>query len=199
MSTRQKIILASRSPARKRLMEELNLPFECHASEIFEDMSVKKDALELAMHLAAQKAEAVCAKYPDAIIIGVDTFIMINKEKIGKPTDTKDAARIIKKMSGRKIRVISGLAVLKTGKKGEKIKELISNAVTVLKIKKMSPEEIGYLANHEEALQISGAFSIEGEGGKMVESITGDYNNVIGLPLNQLKEMLTELGVKLAP
>jgi septum formation protein len=193
MSTQQKIILASRSPARKRLMEELNIPFSCHASEIYEDMSAKTDPHELAMHLAAQKAEAVSGKYPDAIIIGVDTFIVIDGEKIGKPDSVKEAARIIEKMSDRKIAVISGIAVLKTGPHAKK---LISHATTHLKIKKMTEAEISYLANHEEALQISGAFSIEGEGGKMVETIEGDYNNVIGLPLNQLKEMLAEMGLK---
>jgi septum formation protein len=97
MKPSPRIILASRSPARKRLMEELKIPFRCHASEIFEDMSAKKDALELAMYLASQKALAVSAEHPDSIIIGVDTFIIIGGEKIGKPADTKEAVRIIKK------------------------------------------------------------------------------------------------------
>jgi len=200
MSTPQKnhprIILASRSPARRALMKELGVPFECHASEIYEDMNAKKDPVELAMHLATQKAETAAGKFPDSIIIGVDTFIVINKEKIGKPATVKEAAEIIGKMSGRKIDVISGMAILQTDPKGRRIKEFITNAVTTLKIKKMSAAEIHYLANHEEALQISGAFSIEGEGGKMVESMEGDYNNVIGLPLFQLKEILAQLGVK---
>jgi septum formation protein len=195
MSSPLRIILASRSPARRKLMAELGIPFECHASEIFEDMELIKDSKLLAMHLATQKAEAVCAKYPNSIIIGVDTFIIIGREKIGKPDSIKEAKRIIKKMSGKKIKVISGIAVLKTNSKGEKEKELVSNAVTLLKIKKMTRQEILFLANHEQALQISGGFSIEGEGGKMVEEIEGDFNNVIGLPLAQLKEMLEQLGV----
>jgi len=196
MSRTTRIILASRSPARRALMNELGVPFECHSTEIFEDMSAKKDPVELAMHLASQKAEAAAAKFPDAIVIGVDTFIVIGKEKIGKPETIKEATEIIGRMSGNKIDVISGMAVLKTNAAGRKMKEFITNAVTTLKIKKMSSAEIGYLANHEEALQISGAFSIEGEGGKMVEEIIGDYNNVIGLPLFQLREVLAKLGVK---
>jgi septum formation protein len=192
-----RIILASRSPARKRLMEELKIPFECHASEIDEDMSAKKDPYELAMLLASQKAQAVTSKYPNSIIIGVDTFVIIGKEKIGKPSSIKEATTIIKKMSGKTISVISGMAVIKTDAKGKIIKTLVSNATTFLKIKKMTPTEITFLASQKEALQLSGAFSIEGEGGKMVEGIFGDYNNVIGLPINQLKEMLEELKVKL--
>lgn len=191
-----RVILASRSPARRELMKKLGIPFECHATEIFEDMSAHKDPVKLAMHLASQKAEAAIHKFPDAIIIGVDTFIVINDEKIGKPDTIKEAHKIIAQMSGNPIDVISGMAVLKTDHQGKKTKEYITNAVTTLKIKKMTPAEIDFLANHEEALQISGAFSIEGEGGKMVEEIRGDYNNVIGLPLFQLREILAKMGIK---
>ena len=193
-----KIVLASRSPARRALMKELGVPFECHATEIHEDMGARRDPVELAMHLASLKAEAAAQKFPDAIVIGVDTFIVISKEKIGKPENVKEAEKIIGKMSGRNIYVISGIAVIKTDTKGRKTKEYITNAVTTLKIKKMTPAEISYLANHDEALQISGAFSIEGEGGKMVEEIKGDYNNVIGLPLNQLREIFGKMGIKTA-
>lgn len=193
-----KIILASRSPARRALMKELGIPFECHTTEIFENMSAKSDPKELAMHLASQKAHAAAVKFHDTIIIGVDTFIVIGKEKIGKPETIKEAEQIIGKMSGNKIDVISGMAVLKTDNEGKIMKEYITNAVTTLKIKNMTNAEIHHLATQEEALQISGAFSIEGEGGKMVEKIIGDYNNVIGLPLIQLREILLKLGVKLA-
>jgi septum formation protein len=191
-----RIILASRSPARRALMKELGIPFECHATEIFEDMSAHKDPIRLAMYLAAQKAEAAAEKFPDAVVIGVDTFIVIGKEKIGKPETVKEAKKIIGAMSGNTIEVISGMAVMKTDSQSRKTKEFITNAVTTLKIKKMTTSEIDFLANHEEALQISGAFSIEGEGGKMVEEIRGDYNNVIGLPLFQLREVLAKLGIE---
>jgi septum formation protein len=193
-----RIILASRSPARRALMKELGMPFECHATEIFEDMGAKSDPVELAMHIASQKAHAAAAKFADAIVIGVDTFIVINKEKIGKPATITEAKKIITSMSGNTIDVISGMAVLKTDSGTKKVREFITNAVTTLKIKQMTAAEIDSLANSEEALQISGAFSIEGEGGKMVEQINGDYNNVIGLPLFQLREILEHLGVKLA-
>jgi septum formation protein len=179
-------------------MKELGIPFECHATEIFEDMNAKTDPVKLAMHLASQKAAAAAAKFKDAVVIGVDTFIVINDEKIGKPSTVAEAKKIISSMSGNTIDVISGMAVLKTDSEAKKVREFITNAVTRLKIKKMTAAEIDFLANHEEALQISGAFSIEGEGGKMVERIDGDYNNVIGLPLFQLREILNELGVKVS-
>ena len=93
-------------------------------------------------------------------------------------------------MSGKTIEVHSGIAVIQTDENGHIKTKTVEHVLTKLKIKKMSPQEINHLATQEEALQISGAFSIEGEGGKMVEKIDGDYNNVIGLPLFQLKKML---------
>ena len=188
-----KIILASQSKARRSLMKELGVPFESHTSGYEENMKAYKSSKTLAKHLAQGKAEFIAHKFPDSIIIGADTFITIAKEKIGKPATIKEAEKIISKMSGKTIQVHSGIAVIQTDSKGEIVKKTVDHVLTKLKIKKMSLQEIHHLATQEEALQISGAFSIEGEGGKMVEKIDGDYNNVIGLPLFRLREMLEDL------
>ena len=192
-----RIILASRSPARRALMKELGIPFECHSSDYPEDMTLKKSSPDLAIHLALGKAEYIAKKFPNSIIIGADTFIVAHGEKIGKPESIKDAKRIIKLMSDSVILVISGIATIQTDKDGNIIKGLVGHVNTHLKIMKLTAKDITFLAEQENALQISGAFSIEGAGGKFVEKIEGDYNNVIGLPLIQLKEMLEKLGVKM--
>lgn len=188
------LILASQSKARRKLMEELGLPFECHTSGYEEDMAAFKDPGKLAKHLALEKARYIAKKFPDSVIIGADTFITVGRVKIGKPDTRREAESIIRSMSGKTIKVHSGIAVIQTGNKGEITKELVEHVLTKLKIKKMSQTEIHTLANHDEALQISGAFSIEGEGGKMVQKIEGDYNNVIGLPIFQLQKMLKKIG-----
>ena len=193
--TTTKIILASRSKARRALMKELGIPFECHASDYNEDMSLKKSAHELAVHLAVGKAEYIAEKFPNSIIIGADTFIVAQGEKIGKPISIKDAKRIIKIMSGNVVQVITGIATVQTNEKGEIKGGLVGHVTTYLQIKKLTAKNIQEMAEHEDALQISGAFSIEGHGGQFVEKIEGDYNNVIGLPIIQLKEMLQKLGV----
>lgn len=190
-----KIILATQSKARRKLMEELGLPFECHVSGYEENMDEHENPKTLAKHLAEGKAAYIAHKFPDSYIICADTFITIRGEKIGKPGDVKEAENIIKKMSGKTICVHSGVAVIRTNSAGKIEKKLVEYVLTKLKIKKMSRKEIHSLAHHEEALQISGAFSIEGEGGKMVEKIEGDYNNVIGLPLFRLRKMLEFLKV----
>ncbi len=188
------LILASKSKARRKLMEELGLPFECRTSGYEEDMLAHKNPGKLAKHLALEKAKFIAKKLPNSIIIGADTFITVGSTKIGKPATYPEAEKIIKSMSGKTIKVHSGIAVIQTGDEGEITKELVEHVLTKLKIKKMSQTEIRTLAHHDEALQISGAFSIEGEGGKMVEQIEGDYNNVIGLPIFQLQKMLKKIG-----
>ncbi len=177
-------------------MKELGIPFECHTSGYEENMDGHENPAALAKYLAEGKAAFIAPKFPDSIIIGADTFITIDKEKIGKPADIREAETIIRKMSGNTIKVHSGIALVATGKNGEIEMKKVEHVLTTLKIKKMSEAEIHSLAHHEEALQISGAFSIEGEGGKMVEKIDGDYNNVIGLPLFQLRIMLKDFGVQ---
>ena len=188
------IILASRSPARRELMKELGFPFKCHASEIFEDMNARKDPAELAMYLASQKAQHIAAKYANAIIIGVDTFVTIGKEKIGKPENVKDAEKILRRMSGKKIQVISGIAVLKTNSAKKIVRELISHAVTTLTMVKIPAKEIRSHASRPQSLEVAGGITIEKDG-DLISKIDGDYNNVVGLPLMQLKEMLEEMGI----
>lgn len=190
-----RIILASRSPARRELMKELGVHFECHESGYREDMNLHFFPRKLATFLAFAKAKFIAHRFPDSFIIGADTFITIGKEKIGKPKSRRDALRIVSAISGKRIKVYTGVAILKTSRSGRIVKLRKKPVVTILKIKKMSCEEIHSLAYHDQALQISGAFSIEGQGGKMIEKISGDYQNVIGLPMFAVRSMLRELNL----
>jgi septum formation protein len=183
----------------KKVVQELDVTFETHTSDYPEDMHAYRQSWRLAKHLALGKARHVAEKFPNSIIIGADTFITCGHEKqggkqsdrkIGKPTSIEDAKRLIRLMSGKIIGVYSGVAVIQTDKKGNVIAEQADYALTKLHIKKMSPTEVDLLAHQKDALHISGAFSIEGEGGKMITKIDGDYDNVIGLPLFLLKPML---------
>lgn len=188
--TESKIVLASASLARKKLMEKLKTPFMTVASGFHENMETYTDPKKLALFLAQGKAEFIAHRFPEKIIIGADTFILVGRKKIGKPSSLEEAKKILKQMSDRTIAVYTGLAVVKTDSSGHIEKIKITCEITKLKIKKMSEEEIEFLATQEEALKISGAFSIEGPGGKMVEKIEGDYDNVIGLPMKKLKTIL---------
>ncbi len=200
------IILASASSARKKLMKKLHQPFFTCVSNFNEDMKAHGHPRKLATHLALGKANTIAlelannkikkvstAKWQSAIIIGADTFIMVGTKKIGKPKNIKEAKAIIGSMSGKTIRVYTGLAILKTEPSGKILKQKTTSVLTKLKIKKMTQLEINHLAHAPEALKISGAFSIEGRGGKMIEKIDGDYDNVIGLPIFKVKEILRQI------
>lgn len=189
-----KLILASRSPARRELMKELGMPFLALASDYHEDMRAYKAQWRLAEFLALGKALHVAGKHPGAVIIGADTFITCRGKNIGKPVSIADAKRLIRYMSGHIIKVYTGVAVIQTDARGNVVKKITDYAVTDLTIKKMSVSEVNLLACQKDALHISGAFSIEGEGGKMITKIRGDYNNVIGLPVFLLKRMLKRLN-----
>lgn len=190
-----RIILASGSVSRHKLMKALNIPFECHAADIYEDMESHADPVKLVEHLATQKAQQIAPKYPHALIIGVDTFILIGKHKIGKAKTNEEAAKILKKMSGNTIEVISGLSVLKTDESGRVTEKHVSHAITKLRLKEFTPQEIEYFSTRDEALKFAGVFGIEGEGGRLVKTIDGDFNNVVGIPIFQLKEVLEKYGI----
>lgn len=196
ISTPMNIILASRSPARRALMRklarEMGFAFKCHTSNWPENMEAYKNPTRLAQYLALGKARDVAKHFSDAIIIGADTFITVGQKKIGKPATRAEAYQIIETMSGKTINVHSGLAVIRTDQSGQIVNEQTEHVLTKLAIKKMTSDEIRTLAEAEEALQISGAFSIEGQGGAMVERINGDYDNVIGLPVFRLKGILKD-------
>ena len=193
LSPSPQIVLASASLARRQLMKKLHKPFTWCTSDFDEDMLSHGHPRKLATHLALGKALTVAPKWPNAIIIGADTFIMVGTKKIGKPKNIKEAQQIIGSMSGKTIRVYTGLAILKTDINGKVMRKRTSCVLTKLKIKKMTRAEIDLLASAPEALKISGAFSIEGSGGKMIKKIDGDYDNVIGLPMFKVKEMLKNI------
>lgn len=196
MSRLPRIILASRSPARKKLMKELGLSFECHASDYEEDMSKHRDPKMLATYLASGKAGFIAPKFPESIIIGADTFGTINNKLMGKPRTRAEAVEMIRRMSGNTVYVHTGLAVLKTGPAGEIERELVSHTSTRLVFSIINEKAVREIVKKDDVLNVAGALTIEGESGKYVETIEGDYQNVIGLPLFRLKEMLAELGVK---
>jgi len=190
MSKQPGIILASRSPARKNLMKELEVPFECHTSNYEEDMTLFKDPKKLSIHLASEKARFIAHKFPDSIIIGADTFGSIGNQILGKPSSKEEAYQMIKQMSENTVNVHTGLVVIRTDSQGEIKKELASHTLTKLTFIKLSDKNIKDIIEKDDVLNVAGAITIEGESGKYVDTIEGDYHNVIGLPLFQLKEML---------
>ena len=186
-----KIILASSSPQRKALLEQIGLKFEMMSSDYKEDMQLDMGHKDLAMHLAYGKAKDVAEKIKEGIVIGADTFMALGDERIGKPKDEKDAKRILKKISGKTLEVYSGIAVIDcTTKKYVKDYE-----ITKVKMREMPDEEIDAYIKTKEPLGKAGACAIEGIGAIFTEKIDECYFNIVGLPLYHLWKNLKKLGL----
>ncbi len=186
------IILASSSPRRQQLLELIGLRFKVVVSQIEEDNTKAIPPHELAMAHAYDKALDVSKHAPsNAVVIGADTIVVLDGKVFGKPVDQKDAARMLSALSGREHTVISGVAVAK----GCQI--FTDFSTTAVKIRKLSPIQVERYIATGEPMDKAGAYAIQGRGTLLVESINGCYNNVVGLPLVTLSELLRQVGVEL--
>jgi septum formation protein len=187
----RKIILASGSEQRKKLLKTIGLDFEIEKSDYIEDMTEKLPAHKLVQKLALGKAQNVAKKYKNAIIIGADTFIVLEKEFLGKPHTPQKAKKMLKKISGKKHKLITGIAIIDT--KENKI--FTDYEITEVWFKKMSNKEIKEYIKTGEPLDKAGGYAIQKLGCLFIEKINGNYTNVVGLPINKVYEYLLKLGV----
>ena len=188
----KQLILASGSPRRKELLSQIVQDFVVVPSGYEEDMTLRKSPDELALHLSEGKAQDVAKKYPDAVILSADTFVVVGKEVLGKPKDLEDAQKMLKKESGKMQRVITGFTVLESI--GTKKKQEV--VVSKVFMKSLSEEEIAMYVTTHEVLDKSGSYAIQEIGDKFVEKIEGSYTNIMGLPVEEIKRMLEEFGIK---
>ena len=191
----RKIILASTSPRRKELLEQIGLEFLIEPSGYEEDMNQKMSPEELARFLSHQKALDVAEKHKgeDSLVIGADTFIAFEGGVLGKPHTAEKAKEMLSAMSGKAHSVLSGFTIIDT--KDDKI---ISKAVeTRVYFRDLSEEEINAYIASGEPLDRAGAYEIQGLGGLLVYKIEGDYTNIVGLPVTEVALALKEFGVNI--
>ncbi len=188
---KQKIILASTSPRRKELAQQMGLEFVIVPSSYEEDMTMKLSPKELVKTLAYGKAKDVAVKFKEGIVIGVDTFIVFNGKKLGKPKTKQQAIDMLKSFSGKSQKVYSGVALIdcKTGK------EIKDYEVTTLKFRKLDPAEIKKYVETGEPMDKAGAYAIQGLSSIFVEKINGCYHNIVGFPIHNIYKNLKKLGV----
>ncbi len=181
------IILASASPRRKELLARLGRPFAVHPSGVPED-DVVGSPLQVARTLAQRKAISTPADAGD-LVLGADTVLDVDGEIVGKPADLLHAREMLAALAGRRHSVITGLALCRKG-------ECTVTAVeTRVSMKAYSEREIRAYVASGEPLDKAGAYAIQGLGGALVDTISGCYLNVVGLPLCELGRLLREQGV----
>lgn len=193
-----RIILASNSPRRKEILNQLNVPFEVMPSA-FEEKAVGMEPYEMAEHFAAMKAQDVYKMLidqghleEDLYILGADTIVYC-EEIMGKPKASEEAYTMLQKLSNREHKVISGLCIIQ----GDTGKTITTHDVTSVWMRELSDQEIkSYIASGE-PMDKAGAYAIQGMASLFVEKIEGCYFNVVGLPVNKLYRTMKEYGIQL--
>jgi len=181
------VILASKSPRRQELLRRVVEEFTVVPSGIDENViSDRDDPVRFAVEAAVMKVREVGKRYPSEIIIGADTVVSVDRNIIGKPRDYEEAKRILKYLSGTRHRVITGVAVYRAGDD----RLLTGYEITRVRFRELSENDMeAYLAKRE-YMDKAGAYAIQEVGDTFVEDIQGDFDNVVGLPVNRVKKLL---------
>ncbi len=185
-----RLILASQSPRREALLRQAGLEFEISPSDVEERLSETLSPAEAAETLALEKARWVVARRSEGLVIGADTVVVVGGQILGKPVGAEDARAMLRLLSGREHQVITGIAVVDAGS-GRYRSDSVTTAVSFAPL---SQEIIDRYVATGEPLGKAGAYAIQGFGALLIEGIRGCYNNVVGLPLRRLAEMLCEFG-----
>lgn len=185
----KKIILASASPRRRELLEQIGLKFEVIPGK-GEEIITKQVPSEVVEELSFQKAMEVADHVCDAIVIGADTVVCQNGQIMGKPTDREDATRMLGNLQGNTHSVYTGVTVLVKDATGKIIASHTFSRETKVHVYPMTEQEIRRYIDTGEPMDKAGGYGIQGAFAAWVESIEGDYNNVVGLPVSALWQVL---------
>lgn len=188
------LILASASPRRRELLEQIGLTFSIETADIDETPQLAEDPIAYVKRLAEHKAAAVFARHASQhdrsrlIVLGADTTVVADNQILGKPENDADAARMLRLLSGRTHRVITGVALITaTGP------PLVAAEITEVEFAPLTESQLAaYIATGEPTGK-AGAYGIQGRAAKFIPRISGDYFNVVGLPLARVTAMLADL------
>lgn len=188
----QPLVLASTSIYRRELLQRLQIPFEIAAPDIDESALPGESAKQTAWRLSLEKARAVAAQYPDALIIGSDQVAVLGEQRLGKPLTHENAVRQLRAMRGHSVIFYTALTLLNT-RSNEAQTEVAENRVT---FRQLSDEEIETYLRKEQPYHCAGSAKAEGLGIALINRMEGDDPNaLIGLPLILLISMLRKHGV----
>ena len=179
------LLLASRSPQRRAILEQLAIPFDAVVPQYDEELTGADPAAEVERH-AQGKARAVAGIAGDRPVLGVDTEVVLDGRVYGKPGDEAEAEAMLEELSGQTHEVVSGLCLLTPAW------EELGHAVTRVSFRALTPRELGLYVVSEEWRERAGGYAIQGLGAALVERIDGDYLNVVGLPTTLLVRLLAE-------
>ncbi|CAM3502020.1 Maf family protein [Marinicrinis lubricantis] len=188
------LILASSSPRRQEIIRSLRLPFEVYPSHVDETIEASLTPSEAVTVLAERKASAVKEKLNGSmkgVIIGSDTVVVLGNDILGKPVNPQDAFAMLKRLQGRSHQVYSGIACIDAAED----KRVVQYRSTLVHMRSLSDDQIERYIESGEPMDKAGSYAIQGLGAALVDSIEGDYFNVVGLSVALLTDMLKEFGI----
>ncbi|MHB1862780.1 MAG: Maf family protein [Gemmatimonadaceae bacterium] len=186
--TAPRVVLASASPRRRELLTLIGVPHEVRPADIDETYLPHEAPAAHAERLAREKALAVHA--PDAVVIGSDTIVVVDGSVLGKPANAAEAARMLRRLSGRSHIVMTAVAVAWQGRVESAVEQV---GVT---FRELSDDEIARYIATGEPMDKAGAYGIQGYGATIVTRVDGDYFAVMGLSLNRLIRMCERMGLR---
>jgi septum formation protein len=181
------LVLASRSPQRRAILEQLGIPFDV-VEPRYEEVTppAPADATQVVREHAQGKARSVAGAAGDRPVLGVDTEVVLQGQIFGKPADATEAEQMLEDLSGKTHVVMSGLCLLTPGW------EVVEHEGTRVTFRELTPRDLASYVATGEWEGRAGAYAIQGRGGALVRSIEGDYLNVVGLPASCLVRLLAE-------
>jgi septum formation protein len=184
-------ILASSSPRRRALLEELGLALRVQPADIDETPFPNEPAHSYVERLAREKAETVVGE--TGVVIAADTIVTIDGELLGKPATDDDARRFLLRLSGRSHEVKTGVAIRHAGRTSSVVE------TTIVHFAELSDDDIAWYVGTGETTDKAGAYAIQGRGGAFISKVEGSFDNVIGLPRHALRGLLRDRDFDLLP
>ena len=188
------LVLASQSPRRKELLNQLSYDFTCAPANINEDILQSELPKDYVQRLATEKALAITATYQkmelvSTVVLGSDTSVVYKNDILGKPSNLKDCVKYLQLLSGETHQVLTAISAVCNG-------VCLSKVVTTnVTFKVLTIEEIERYWNTGEPKDKAGAYGIQGIGGQFVTQLSGSYSAVVGLPLYETSQLLAEFGL----
>jgi septum formation protein len=185
--TTSSLLLASASPRRAEILTALGIPFEIDVSHVPEEVRPGESGEAAAARLASEKSAEVAARRPDRWVLAADTLVLLDGVILGKPTGPADARRMLGLLAGQEHRVVTGVS-LRRGR-GPERSALETSRVGMAP---MSEEEIAWYVSTGESMDKAGAYAVQGLGARFIDSVSGSYTNVMGLPARSVYRLMRE-------
>ena len=189
----RRVILASSSPRRRKLLSDLGLTFEVIPSNVPEENERRSDPAELALSLAQDKARSVGARLRDGIVIGADTIVVLDGDILGKPKDEAEALSMLTRLSGNQHRVFTAIVLIDL----DNTKEYSDVQITKVTMHPVSQEKIRDYIARRQPFDKAGGYAVQETEDNFIAKVEGSYTNVVGLPMENMRAMLARVGVEL--